>query len=478
MSDASRRLVGRGSIYMIGSAAPMLTGLLVTPLLTRSVDVSEYGSISVAIVVMQWSIALLGLGLPVAITRHALTESSGPDGARSIAVIASSLVLAAASAIAGLALLVDRIGGVGLPVSILLAFVAAGAGSGTAMAMAWALAEERSWFYVVLAVGLSLMGPAVGLVCVSLVDARGATAYFLGVVATNCVLLAAGMGRVASTGRVTFDLGAMRKALKVGLPMVPHLFATGSLNGIAVIVAGAVIGHAAGGRAQVAVYLGTVALVLTSAIGYAWLPVLAQVAPDARGEQLAETSKAVAWLAGLTAGGVATLSPWLLMLLVPPRYDIATMVPVTAIACMSAALAAVYLAHQQVVVISGRTTRLALISPASMLIGALVSWAAASVYGLVGVAVGLPVVYLLLWRLTRRLAREVSTLRWAERGASVAVVFATGVCLTAALLPTSGDFAVAMRASLAAVLVVLGLMRLRTIFTKAGTPSVAPGASS
>ena len=41
VSGVGRRLIGRGSVYTLGSAAPMLAGLLVTPFLTRAAGVED-----------------------------------------------------------------------------------------------------------------------------------------------------------------------------------------------------------------------------------------------------------------------------------------------------------------------------------------------------------------------------------------------------------------------------------------------------
>ena len=475
MTDASRRLIGRGSIYTLGSAAPMLAGVLVTPLLTRSVSVTEYGWISVSVVAMQWTLSVLALGLPIAITRHAFTESSGTDGARGIALVASTSVLVAACLLTLVGAAVVRVLDANVPLSLAMAVVAGGAGAGVAMAQAWALAEERSWFYVALAAGVTLVAPTVGLVCVGLFPARDSAAYFAGVLASNVVLFCLALARVAASGPVLVARSAITRALRVGLPMVPHQFATGSANGIAVLVAGAVLGQAAGGQAQVAVYLGTVALVLTSAVGYAWLPLLARMPSESRSQELADSATVVTWLAGLAGAGVATLSPWLLRLLVPPRYDVDAMVPVTAVACISAAFAAVYLAHQQLVVISGRTGRLALLSPVAMLVGVGVSWVAASSVGLVGAAAGLPVIYLLLWLLTRYLARRVSPTRWAERRVLLPILSSTTVCLVAAVLPTSGPGAYAVRGTLSVILAAGGLRLLVRLFRSPTVPRPSAG---
>ena len=109
----------------------------------------------------------------------------------------------------------------------------------------------------------------------------------------------------------------------------------------------------------------------------------------------------------LATGGVALLSPWLLAVLVPASFSVGDMVPLVAAACLAAPLAAVYLAHYQLVVLSGRTAVLAVLSPLAMLVGAAVSVLATQAFGLAGVGVGVATTYACLWLLVRGLARRV-----------------------------------------------------------------------
>ena len=77
---ASRGVLGRGSIYTLGAAAPVLANAAVTPAVTRLLGVDAYGVVSVGIVVMQIGMMVSGLGMASVITRHGLLGRSGQEG--------------------------------------------------------------------------------------------------------------------------------------------------------------------------------------------------------------------------------------------------------------------------------------------------------------------------------------------------------------------------------------------------------------
>lgn len=477
MTGAGRRLIGRGSVYTLGSAAPMLAGLLVTPFLTRAAGVEEYGLISVAITTMQWSLVVLTLGLPLVITRHALTEKTGAEGARGLVLAGTAMALGFAVVLALGQHLVLAAAGSPTPSAVSLALVAGGLGAGIALTQAWSVAMEHAWSYVALAAGPTLVAPAAGLLAVGASAEPSATRYFAAVAVVNAVTLAVGLAAILRSGPVIVRWPDLRSAIRTSLPLVPHQFVTASANGVGILVAAAVLGRSSGGRAQVALYLGTVALTLTSAVAYAWLPVLARGERSTRGVQLGETARLVTMLAALATGGVALLSPWLLRVLVPASFDIHDMVPLVAGACLAAPLAAVYLAHYQLVVLSGRTAALMLLSPLAMVAGAGASVAAAHVLGLTGVGIGVATTYAVLWVLVRRLARRVSDVAWPEREVLPALAVGLGLCLAGALLPVDGAVAVLARGAVSllvavgGVLLLLRLFRSRPVVTE---PVVAP----
>lgn len=461
---AGRRLIGRGSIYTLGSAAPMLAGLLVTPFLTRAAGVEEYGLISVAITTMQWALVVLTLGLPLVITRHALTEETGPEGARGLVLAGTVLALGLALVVALAQHLVVAATGGRAPLAVSLALLAGGLGAGIAITQAWAVALERAWTYVALAAGPTLLAPAAGLLAVAASAEPSADRYFAAVAAVAAATLATGLVVVLGSGRTVVRWSDLVASVRTSLPLVPHQFVTASANGVGILVAAAVLGRGDGGRAQVGLYLGTVALTLTSAVAYAWLPVLARSPEQRRGLELAETSRLVTTLAALAAGGVALLSPWLLQVLVPASFDVGDMVPMVAAACLAAPLAAVYLAHYQLVVLSGRTALLAVLSPVAMVLGAIISWTATEIVGLAGVGLGVASTYAVLWLLVRGLARRVGGVAWSESTVVLPVAVALLLCLAGGLLPVDGVAGIVSRGVVAVLAAAAGLAVLVRLF--------------
>ena len=458
MSSAASRILGRGSIYTLASAAPMLTGLLVTPALTRSLPIAEYGRVSVAIVTMQFVLGLLSLGLPLVITRHAHVEGTGTEGARGLVLTGALAVLLLSVAVSSGYLGVAALLGSQTPWPVLLAVVAGGAGAGMAMAQAYALAKEASWFYVALAFAMSLAAPAAGLFAILLTSAT-ASAYFGAVVGVFLIAEIGALWRIRSAGRSRTSRREFADSLRMGLPLVPHQLAIGSATGAAVLVARWQLGIDGGAHAQIAAWLGTAPLIIVSAIGYAWLPQLLSVPAESRGASLEETSGAIAWLATLGASSVALLSPWLLRLLVSSEYDVASMVPATSLVCLTAVVATVFLAYMQLVIAGGHTQRFALGSPLSLVGGSLVALATIEWLGLAAIGLGYVSTYLLLTLFARHESRRCSEVRWSLTRVLPAGAFGLAGCLSGALLPVDGLVGTPVRAG-GAMLCLLGALWL------------------
>jgi O-antigen/teichoic acid export membrane protein len=99
-SSASRQLMGRGSLYTLATAAPLLSGIVLLPITTRILSVEQYGVVALCLVVIQFGAILASLGLTVSITRHAILEKSGIAGARGL-VLASLVAAGVVAALAG-----------------------------------------------------------------------------------------------------------------------------------------------------------------------------------------------------------------------------------------------------------------------------------------------------------------------------------------------------------------------------------------
>ena len=105
-AEVTAEVLGRGSIYTLGTAAPVLAQLAVTPFVARLLtETTGYGQVAVALVVLQVTMILASLGLPSVITRQALLASGGIPGARSLfrrgAALTAVVIAAAVAATPG-----------------------------------------------------------------------------------------------------------------------------------------------------------------------------------------------------------------------------------------------------------------------------------------------------------------------------------------------------------------------------------------
>src|SRR6476620_7741051 len=96
---ASRGVLGRGSIYTLGTAAPILANAAVTPVVTRLLGREDYGVVATAIVVIQVGMMVGSFGMPSVITRHGILAGSGVAGARTLLVRGSLMTAALAGAL-------------------------------------------------------------------------------------------------------------------------------------------------------------------------------------------------------------------------------------------------------------------------------------------------------------------------------------------------------------------------------------------
>jgi O-antigen/teichoic acid export membrane protein len=459
---ASKAVLGRGLLYTAGTAAPVLSNAVVTPFVTRQLGTAEYGVVATALVVIQVGMIVAGLGLAAAITRHGILESSGVAGARSLvlrgaaaAVVVTGLAAASTPWTSGLLGIADA-----LP--LVLALAAAAGFSMVVNVQSYLRVLDRPLPFVLLSLGSALGGPVAGMALL-LGTSRSANGYLVGLAVGY---LGAGVSGLAMVVRgVRHHRGDTRRALRVGLPTVPHQVAIFLASGILVLVAGWVFGTSEAGRLQLAVLIGSAPGVLTSSLNNAWAPVVYRTAPEHRGEVLEHTGRDIAALTSLAAGFVAVAAPFLLTVVAPPSYSPGEMTPAVGLVAAGTVLSVLYLCNVHVVFASGRSEGLAIVTPLSLAVGTAVAWLAAEAFGAAAVGVGMTTTYAAMAVGVALLARRVSPTRWREAALAGPLAVGFVLCAVGAAMPVSGPGAVA-RAVLAAVMLVAALAVLRRALTR------------
>jgi O-antigen/teichoic acid export membrane protein len=441
---ASRGVLGRGSIYTLGTAAPILANLAVTPAVTRLLGGPAYGVVATAMVVIQVGMMVGGLGMPAVITRHGILSRTGMEGARALLVRGSLM-----STALGLALMASS--PLWLPylpsdlgASMVLAVAASTCFVVVGNAQALLRALDQPGPFVSLSLTATLGGPLLGLGL--LVGGHTPERYLTGIVIGYAVAAVVGLWLGLRDGATRGERGDTRSALRLGLPVVPHLVALFLASGALVFLAGHLFGRTAAGRLQVALLIGSSPGVLIAALNNSWAPIVYRADDRERGAVLAHTARDVAALAALICGGVALLSPWLLRLVAGAGLSPDPLVPAVAIVAFGAVVSVAYLANVHLVFAVGRSLGLSLVTPLSLAVGLAVALAVGR-NDLVLLSTGFTMTYVALAVGTAVLRRRVGGAQWREDILLPPLLAGGLLCLVGALLPVDGPAALSRLAA-------------------------------
>ena len=444
---ASKGVLGRGSIYTLGTAAPILANAAVVPVVTRLLGKPEYGVVAIAIVVIQVAMMAGSFGMPSVITRQGILARSGLAGARALLVRGSLMTAGLVVAVILTSPLWDQLLHASLRGAVLLALAASAFFVVVENSQALLRVLDRPLAFVALSLTATLGGPLLGLAL--LAAHRSPERYLVGLTMGYAAAATVGLDLCLRGGRPARERGDTRAALRLGLPVIPHLVALFLANGALVFLTGSLYGIAAGGRIQLALLVGSSPAVIISALNNSWAPIVYRAPEHERGAVLAHTARDIATLAALIAGGVALLSPWLMRFVAGSGFGPLELVPAVAIVAFGSVLSVAYLANVHLVFAAGRSLGLSVITPLSLLVGLACAYLAGRQH-LVLLAAGFPATYLALAVGTAWLRRHIRAARWNETALVLPTGLGLALCILGAALPTSGGFAL-VRVAVAAL---------------------------
>ncbi len=455
---ASKGVLGRGSIYTLGTAAPILANAAVVPFVTRLLGKPAYGVVVIAIVVIQVAMMAGSFGMPSVITRQGILARSGVAGARALLVRGSLMTVGLVATVILSAPLWDRLVPLPLRSAVLLALAASAFFVVVENSQALLRVLDRPGAFVSLSLTATLGGPLLGLAL--LAQQHSPERYLSGLTAGYAAAAAVGLLLCLRGGRPGRDRGDTRAALRLGLPVIPHLVALYLANGALVFLAGQLYDIATAGRISLALLVGSSPAVITSALNNSWAPIVYRAPEHERGAVLAHTARDVTTLAALMSGGVALLSPWLMRLVADSGFAPLELVPAVAIVAFGCVLSVAYLANVHLVFAAGRSLWLSVITPLSLLVGLTAAYLAGR-QNPVLLAIGFPATYLALAVGTAWLRRYVHAVRWSETALLLPTGLGLALCALGGVLPTSGAAAL-VRVAVAA-LAGFGTLRLARV---------------
>ncbi len=307
MKSGQKRLsTSRQSLlYLLGAGIQGLAPLLIQPIAIRVLDATQWGRVGVSTVLLQVGLVILLAGLPLAITRAYFDHDGGVGKSRAIAGASSILsVLIAASAASVSVFYLSASGDLIANIPFVLTLPAMGLLSVVVSCQAFLRAEQKALQFIMLSAGSSLFPHALGLTAILVLTPDATvymTAFCLGMAVTALAALL--MARPTSPRRQPL---AVKEAILIGLPVLPHSLAMILLMQGDSLLLKALEGDAASGRyiAAAAFALGPFAVL--AGLNNVWTPrIMAAVSTGTEAEEVrAVTRNALMVAAVLGFGGI------------------------------------------------------------------------------------------------------------------------------------------------------------------------------
>lgn len=442
-----KHLLGKGSVYTLGSVLQLSGSALAIPIVTRLLDPAEYGAVALALTIQLFVTTLSALGVPAALTRTYFDdEDDGKASAR--ALIVSTAVLGLGGTVLGLltALVWAPLLVPGEPGAVLLGIAIALPGAVITASLALIRVQERPVQFICITLIANFGAQLLGIVGL-LVD-RSPVAYLVGYGTAMAIAALGAMTITGAIGARPAPRPALRGAIAYGLPTVPHTLSVFVLALGDRLVIQVVSGLGAVGQYQLAYAVGGLGMNFLSSLQNAWVPITFGAEEHLRWRSLAETAAMVTRLAALACGVIALLARPLLAVVAPADYDPGFLAEITAVLALSTMPWSTYLPRSQVLFWTKHTKPLAWITPAAAVLNLALVAALLPPFGLVGagaatvLAIGFEAVAM------DRAAARVADVPWRRRSELAHYGLALALVALALALPASfaGD---AVRVALA-----------------------------
>ncbi|WP_433374058.1 lipopolysaccharide biosynthesis protein [Actinoplanes sp. CA-142083] len=349
------QLFGRDSLYMLMWAVQIICAALLTPITTRVLGLSEFGTITSANAVMQVLFVFAGLGLQTAVQREYSTFEN-PRGARQL-ILAALLITVGISALAWVTvpLWAGALEMGDQQTALRWAVLWAGSSAMTTISLGLLRSLDKLLMFSAVSFLQSVVAEALALGLVKFY--RPTAEVFLGgqVVAQ---FVAAFLGLVVAPPALLLwrDRQVLDRALRFALPLVPAALSTFVLSVSDRLIVEAQLGSEAVARYQVAYNVASMPMLLLSVLNSAWMPRFFGIADESeRRGVLASSRDALYRLMLPVVVGFACGAPLVLRVWAPSSYHPSQLHFVVCIVLITAIPYAGQLAVTRTLMADGRT---------------------------------------------------------------------------------------------------------------------------
>jgi O-antigen/teichoic acid export membrane protein len=386
-----------GNIYLFGAIGQGLGPVLLTPILTRVLDVKTFGEIAYVTSVAAVLGILFSLGLPIIISRsYVLDAESRPSILNWFKQIISFYLILAA-------ILVMFVGN-----SILLAAIAMSFGLACMqLILPLARAQNKAAQFALISIIGTLL-PSVLVIINSYFSffSNSLTALVLGSI-LGALVSSALIWTKGNKNRIQKKYSIFN-SVKSAYPILPHMFAVMALLNLDKIIFGQELDKTFSGYLQVIMLLGTAPIMVLSALNHAWLNKILLELKDNSSKAFKSLNSTIARLfilATLMIIGITVLNNQILELLNPNIKITSDVQKTVVLTSISTLIYVVYLANTHLLTWLNRFWVLGITTPLSVIFQAIIIYLTIDSLGYVsaalafGSALTIQVILLLLFRL-------------------------------------------------------------------------------
>jgi O-antigen/teichoic acid export membrane protein len=438
VSAASRKLFGRGLVYVVVWSLSLVASVLVVPVVTRLLGVVGFGRLAAALAVGQILVVVVGLGLQSSIIRQ-YVDDDGDRRARGVlfvafafALVITALVYATGPMWCGI--LGFRSFSGPLRLIVLWGFPAAGCQA----AMGLLRAQDRLGAFSAVSVLQSVGTQACALILV-FGTTRSATVYTLGLLLGQLVSFAIAVVVTRPRPSGLTDTGSICESLAFGLPLVPQALAVFVLSAGDRVVIQRELGATAVGRYQVAYSVGSLILVLMAFLNQSWEAGVLSIRDETlRAEVISHSRDRLLRTVQPLLIAIVVTAPIALRIFAPPSFRPNDLIVVSAIVALSATPFAFYSANVLRLMSERRTHPLAVACVVCAAVNILLNFLLIPVIGIAGSAAASLLAFALQAVMTEGAARKCLPTHAPSTRSWVFVVGGGVAAMATVLLPKIG----------------------------------------
>jgi O-antigen/teichoic acid export membrane protein len=275
-------LFGRGLLYVAVTALPLVTAVVISPVLAHLLGPEQFGLLASAIALHQVLMAVAVFGVDQALIL--VRAETGGDRAPRMLITAGTMLALALTA------------GVGSTIGLWSDLLGFGSAQSLAMATVWwtvpttflqlalalLLARDRLRGYAVVSVLLSVGSQVAGLAFLLLLGDRTGAVFSWGATAGRVLAMVACLFLVVPAWFARGDWATIRSSFALGLPIALGALSMFVMNSGDRLVIQSMLGPAETGRYQIAYTIGFEAITVFAYTAKAWAARFAEIRDDAR----------------------------------------------------------------------------------------------------------------------------------------------------------------------------------------------------